>query len=103
MISGVSGGLDSGSGGGLAARPQPQRPGLSAAAVCSYANLLRSLATCSRNKMPLLRDAADSSLRRAHPSLMIGDGGPSPGRLAVWLINISAAHHYHHHCCFPVT
>lgn len=53
--------------------------------------------------MPLLRDAADTSLRRAHPSLMIGDGGPSPGRLPVWLINISAAHHYHHHCCFPVT
>lgn len=48
--------------------------------------------------MPLLRDAADTSLRRAHPSLMIGDGGPGPGRLAVWLINISAAHHYHHHC-----
>lgn len=69
----------------------------------SYANLLRSLAACSRNKMPLLRDTADTSLRRAHPSLMIGDGGPSPGRLAVWqatsqLINISAAHHYHHHC-----
>lgn len=56
----------------------------------------------NRNNMTLDRDAADSSVKRSHPSLMKEpwrEGGRA--RLAVWqaafqLINISATHHQHH-------